>query len=385
MTLRRFSSARASGNDYHGFNFGGGNPVDEAFELVLDETILNQWGTIMRIASSATIHCVNGGGLRKPGSLSYWGYYNQIIVNGRIILDSDSLFQYHYSRSNVLFESATGGFEQLVVRDGSWIGVQYPTGNGNSVACFEDGWWNVLRLPPLDPGSRPEITDARMWTTNVFHGFKSVTVPDGKFVGVRSSDCWQEGTPWNTEALLDPAVPITGGGSLVISNATPGYAFTAIVACSKNTATGEAKVLESADPSTLYFANGAKWAGTVVADGNVALTNLTARGSAAAVTVGTLKLTGALPIRLWKDGATSSCDTLQLTDVINDADGMIVPRPMNGYRPKAGDVFTIGSIAEGATLPAVAKNWKISAGTAENGICPLLLERTPPGLMLFVR
>lgn len=253
------------------------------------------------------------------------------------------------------------------------------------MARFEDGWWDVMRLPNLDPGSRPEITDARMWTTNVFHGFKGVVVPAGRFVGIRSSDCWDRGTPWDPVAVLDPNAPISGAGSLVVSNATPGRAFSVVVTSSGNAATGEAKVLQSNDPSTLYFADGATWAGTVVADGRVALTNCASSG-AATVTFGTLELRGKFPLRLWKDGATVASDALNLTSAVNGPGGFIRPVSMAGSRPSAGDVFEIGSIdATAETLPAVAKGWAIRAGEAVFGRCPLLLERTPPGGMVIIR
>ena len=363
LTLRRLRALRASESDYHGFNFGWGNPNDEPVEMILDGTVIDQYGAIMRIASCMTIHCKNGGGLRKPGYLSYWGYYNQIIVNGRLILDSESQFLYHYSRNNVTFSPLTAGDEQMIVRDGSWMAIQYPEGDGRGVARFEDGWWDVLRLPLLDPAGRPEITDARMWTTNVFHGLKSVTVPEGMFVGIRSSEKWKEGTPWDPVAMLDPAVPITGGGSLVLSNATPGHAFTAIVACPKNTATGEAKVLPSADLSTLLFADGANWAGTLVARECVGFTNLTAAASPATVTVRNVRFEGNLPIRVWKSSGVS--DRLVITGEISTAGGGFAPVAMDG-RFVVGDTVVVGT-CPAASLPAdyekslSSKRWTLSA------------------------
>ena len=374
------------GTSYYGESFGYQNPVDEKIEIVLDNTVINQYGATMYVAGGVTVRAVNGGGIRKPGELDSWGFYNRIVLRdeGRLVLESDSLFQYHYSRFNVEFCPSSDGFEQVVVRDGSWMAVQYPSGNGKATARFEDGWWDVLRLQTLDPVYHPEITDARMWTTNVFHGFKGVTVPEGRFVGIRSSARWTQGVPWDPVAVLDPAAPLSGGGSLVVSNATPGQAFAVIVTCADNSATGEAKVLPSSDPATLYFEDGAKWAGTVVADGRVALTNCTASG-AATVSFGTLELKGRFPIRLWKGDSGVSCDVVNLSAIVN-AGGTIRPIPQAGYRPHAGDTFEVGSISENAkNLPAMAKGWTIHMGEAVSGRRPLLLEYTPPGLAVIIK
>ena len=124
----------------------------------------------------------------------------------------------------------------------------------------------------------------------------------------------------------------------------------------------------------------------MVADGNVALTNLTARGSAAAVTFGALDLKGAFPVRIWKDGSALSSDSVALTDLTAVEGGLIQPVRMDGCRPKAGDVFVIGSVpASVEAVPAAAKNWTVRFGAVENDRKPMLLEYTPSGVLLIVR
>ena len=71
-------------------------------------------------------------------------------------------------------------------------------------------------------------------------------------------------------------VPFAGTGNVTVTNGAPAYPFTVTMVTGANTATGSIKVNKVAgDAETaLYFADGANWAGTVIA-GNVALTNLT--------------------------------------------------------------------------------------------------------------
>ena len=69
--------------------------------------------------------------------------------------------------------------------------------------------------------------------------------------------------------------------------------------------------------TALYFANGANWAGTVVA-GNVALTNLTDGAAAATATFGSLDLAADFPIRVWKSEGAYSADAINVGSFINN-------------------------------------------------------------------
>ena len=149
--------------------------------------------------------------------------------------------------------------------------------------------------------------------------------------------------------------------NVTLSNANVN-AFGVVVRSGANTATGSASVtaVDGTGATTLYFANGANWAGTVVA-GNVALTNLTDGAAAATATFGSLDLAADFPIRVWKSEGVYSADAINVGSFINNG-GKISPVMMSeGEDFARGDSFVIGKVAKGATLPAVATGWAVKA------------------------
>ena len=157
-------------------------------------------------------------------------------------------------------------------------------------------------------------------------------------------------------------IPFTGAGSVIVTNGVPAYPFTVTMQNGANTATGSIKVakVEGDAETALYFANGANWAGTVVA-GNVALTNLTEGATAATVTFGTLDLAADFPIRVWKSEGVYSADAINVGSFINNG-GKISPVMMSEDEDFArGDSFVVGKVAKDATLPAVATGWAVKA------------------------
>jgi hypothetical protein len=156
-------------------------------------------------------------------------------------------------------------------------------------------------------------------------------------------------------------VPIVGdGGSVTLSNANVN-AFGVVVRSGANTATGSASVtaVDGTGATTLYFANGANWAGTVVA-GNVALTNLTEGATAASVDFAKMDLAADFPVRVWRgeDGELLS-DRLNVGEYLDSEGkgGRVVPVLMfeGGFLPR--DKFVLGRILKGADLPALGRGW----------------------------
>lgn len=157
-------------------------------------------------------------------------------------------------------------------------------------------------------------------------------------------------------------IPFIGAGSVTVTNGVPAYPFTVTMQNGANTATGSIKVdkVEGDAETALFFADGANWAGTVVA-GNVALTNLTDGAAAATATFGSLDLAADFPIRVWKSEGVYSADAINVGSFINNG-GKISPVMMSEDEDFArGDSFVIGKIAKGATLPAVATGWTVKA------------------------
>ena len=182
--------------------------------------------------------------------------------------------------------------------------------------------------------------------------------------------------------------PIKGEGDFVMTNGVPGRGFAATIVCGRNTATGSASVAPSADPTTLYFNDGANWAGTVVA-GNIALTNLTAAANPATVTFKTLDLQGNFPIRIWKDSGIFTNDMVNLTAALTGS-GIIEPVLENGLKLAGGETFVLGTCpASGIDVSNskahVKRNWHLLSEAADGGKVRMLLKYQPAGTTVSLR
>lgn len=393
-------------SNYYSFNVGYLNPSDEPFDMCIDRCYLDLRGNrAMYFGGAVAVKCINGGGLCKPESWTGWGLYGRVFFQdcATLDLDGESYVYYVYNQRHTFsFETSMKGCEQLVVKNGSYFAVHTPTGNSSASVRVEDGYYDVLELQ-VDDDDVPH----RDWISDAFSGFASINIPRDKFLCIRSSEAYVRGAEWDRELAI--GAPIAGEGSLVVSNATSladalarldrrygskapqyypsarGYGMRAIVKLGTNTATGEARAVKCEQNCQLVFADGSNWAGTLVADENIAFTNLTT-GGAATATFGTLKLSGKFPIKVWKrDGAVTSDAFVVTTAVVNSPNGQLTPQPQGDYRPRAGDSFDIGSIPATAELPLVKRNWRLTTGDVVDGRRPLKLVYDPVGLVLTVR
>jgi hypothetical protein len=254
----------------------------------------------------------------------------------------------------------------VVVEDGGKFETYRSSGNGKGVFVVSNGVFRIFQ-PSIynEHYSESSGTTTIYDTTNVpFAGFSAVDIAEGSTLtfSTRNRVFWEEGHFYNESGdrvvqLAD--VPITGrNASIALDNANVNK-FGVIVTCGLNTATGNASVVAPAEgegETTLYFANGANWAGTVVA-GNVALTNVTDSAAKATATFGTLNLAADFPVRVWKSNGTITADTLNLGDVVNNG-GKVMPTKMSDGEDFArGDAFVLGKIAKGATLPRIGLGW----------------------------
>ena len=219
--------------------------------------------------------------------------------------------------------------------------------------------------------------------TGVFDGMKSVALTNTFTIAAADVD---RGNPskasvtsvenWNRRVHIAP--PLTGTGSLAVSNELSGahavYSMTVTVTNGANTATGRAFVADTAGgaPAALVFADGANWAGEVVADGNVTLTNLVSEGSAAEVSFAALRAESAFPLRVWKTGGeVVSNDKVNLASAIagNGSFAFVeMDEPL-----VVGDRFEIGLYPESAALPRDTKTIRYSAEPSETEGCVRLM------------
>ena len=390
MTVRA-ASFMPTLQKYFKTHVGWNNNVNAPFTLEVDGCNFEMRGSgEMHIGGAATISCINGGSLYKPPAWSSPGNYNRIYLEdrARLVFDgSSSVILSHSRYPGLQLLPQEDGYGQMTFRNGSYLAIHDTSGNGKSVATFEDSFVDVMQYCKLDTTFAPNITDPRMWATNAFCGMKQVVVPEGKFLGVRSVDYWRWGTNLNRIVTLDPFVPITGGGSLMVTNASPGWSMQAIVACGSNTATGEAWACPSADGCQLLFADGANWAGTLVGSENISFTNLAAGASPATVNVGAIRFAGKLSPRVWRTGGTN--DYLRIAGSLSGSGGF-APVTVDG-EPEPGDTYVIGEIPlVGGDVPDVSnhstRRWQLSAVSSGNGDTALLQARyMPPGALLILR
>ena len=162
-----------------------------------------------------------------------------------------------------------------------------------------------------------------------------------------------QGSDWD-RVVKFADVPVTGAGSLVVTNTAAGKLMDVTIVNGANTATGLA--LAAAEEGTmLRFADGANWAGTVVANSHVALTNLT--DGAATVTFGNLRLeSGEFPLRLFRDesGALTS-DAVNLTGAVVKGEGDTGFIRLTGAEFTRDDKLSLGTAPAGAWANAVIK------------------------------
>ena len=283
------------------------------------------------------------------------------------------------------------GFESIVLGDWATVALHESDGNGKAVLAVSNGIWQVGTLPqvPQELSQYLPSGDPRDWMTDVLAGLKAVRIAGGTEFRLESAEVLG-GTAWNRDVKL-ANVPMTGAGDLVMTNGTPGYTFRATVVAANNTATGVAKAVcgTGGDATTLLFNDGANWAGTVVADGRIALTNLSDAVAAATVTFGSMEFAGDFPIRVWKQNGDFVSDRVNLNGLTPGVGGFR-PVPQNGFRFQAGDTVTIGTWPEGAVpldpKSGMAKKWRlVSEPAAEAGYVTVKAQFVPTGTIFSLR
>jgi hypothetical protein len=289
----------------------------------------------------------------------------------------------------------------MTFRNGAYIHIMNFAGNGRSVLGFDDGYWNLTEKPGYDTnywdgvdGGVPE-SRTQEYLVKPFTGLKAIRIGDGKSLGLRSYSV-NPGTKkereWNR--ILEIAnVPVTGvNGTLFLTNATPGYSCTAIMTCTNNTATGELLAYPSADGCHLLLADGVNWAGTLVASETIGFTNLTSAALPARVSVGNVRFTGKLPIRVWKGAATTN-DMLDIAGTLTAGAAKVTgfePVLMSGDDFALGDSFVLGTcpaaaLSEGWERAFTALKWSLKAEESGGDVVTLKLVYAPSGSVIYIR
>ena len=346
---------------WNGLSLGVNNPATAAFDVVFDNTRWTINGTLF-IKGGATFRLKNGSMLANTDHETLWGRAVEVSEAGQVVVGNGSELRINalgnWGNGTATVSAATRGHEAIVVEDGGIYETYRTSGNNNAKVVVSNGVYRIYR-PSIYHDNNGNIYN----NANVpFNGLAAVELGENSLLSVtpRNGNNFTHNLGPRVVALAN--VPIVGnGGSVTLSNANVN-AFGVVVRSGANTATGSASVtaVDGTGATTLYFANGANWAGTVVA-GNVALTNLTDGAAAATATFGSLDLAADFPIRVWKSEGVYSADAINVGSFINNG-GKISPVMMSeGEDFARGDSFVIGKVAKGATLPAVATGWAVKA------------------------
>ena len=344
---------------YDGFAFGVNNPTNAPVEIRLEGTALTT-GDEIAIAGAARLVVGPGATLGKSTAdadrLDAQQNAFNVEVSQRGVLeiaDGGSLVWTIGGNGGdnggwIRLRPDEAGFVSFVLGDGA-TALYQKTGDGNGKAAVSVGdatygvacpdWW----------GRRPDA----------FRNCAEVVLEAGKtLVWTRANVSWgrnqENGRNGNYSV---GATPFTGGGSLTFTNACgSARPHEATFNGGANTATGTLSVAD--DHTTLHFADGANWAGTV--RWNADRMDLAA-ATTNTVSFGTLDLASDFPIRVWKGGGVLTNDTLNVGTYLDDGGVLAPTMATDGASFERGDRFVVGTIAKTSPLPKCPPRWSIKA------------------------
>ena len=334
---------------------GYGNASKVPFDLVVDNSYLDV-ARSQTYGGAARIHLVNGAEICRRGHSDHPGSGIGFYISGdvQIFCESNGGIVFPRSSSPVAVTPTAANTPVFTLGEGGFFDVHAAYGNSKAMLVASNGVLCVDALPyiPGDKQPYPPDGDPRNWVSNSLSCFTSCRIEPGTVLNLASVDRFNMPTQQDRYTLIAD-VPMTGeNGGLVISNGVPGYAFAATLQCGSNTATGRLKVLEADDPTTLYFADGANWSGTVEGNAGVAFTNLTDATLPATVNFAALELTGSMPIRYWRDGeGVITSDTINLAAALTKVGaGCLRPVAMSDKAVR-DDVIWLGDYPASAGTP----------------------------------
>ena len=376
ITLKNTSINVNSWADYCETHVGVNNPVDEPFDFILDGTVfLSSYSC--KFGGAARVIVKNGAHINRAASCSNHWFGDYVQDSARIVIDGEGSYLDHNISEyggNLDFNGTAAG--EVTVQNGGTYYCQHTGGSGSGTLSVSNGFAKASKVH--SDGNR----------TDFFKGFAAVNVEPESTLGLVADNTASGGDSYDRIVKL-ANIPITGSGDVFMRNdIADSKPFTVTVVNTANTCTGSIEVKNASGEdyeTSLRFADGANWAGTVVA-GNISLTNLTDAAATASATFGTLKLAGDFNLRVTDSG----CDKLAVGAVVN-AGGKIVPVNANGetFEPERGvkyEIMTLAAPAEGesVTLPAIAKGWKVKAVTADDGTVKVMAS-ADSGLVIILR
>ena len=336
--------------EIYGLVLGENNPTTSPFTVLVDGTDLFYHNTF-KVAGAATLQVANAT-LRNAGGNSDYDVFH-IAEEGQVVALEGGTIQHHVAgganQATAVRGSSATERPGVVLAGGSF----YPWTLYHASAVSSPGGSDRNRTLSVTADSCYDLANDDFWGRNetAFNRLKSVDIDEDATLYLRR----REDLSWGSSDrdFMVATTPITGAGNLFVTNTTPASSYSVTFQGGSNTASG---TLSGDENSLISFADGANWAGTVVANGNVVLTN----GSAAArVTFGALRLeSGTFPIRLWHDAEKDeyAADNINITGSgIDCAGGRFKLVPQGDYSLPKGTKVYLGRWARAAVPTGVVR------------------------------
>ena len=314
--------------------FGVNNPTDEPFTVVLDGTKVDSpWSFLA--GGAARVKLVNGSMVEKNWGCRNHGFDNCLQDAATVEVCGSGSYLDYIGGNNCLRVKSNAGVDAVRVVDGGTYLAPYAEGTGNGVFASANGVLGVGKLADRERGP-------------LLKGFGSVRVEEDSALTIKALDLGLGYKDWERRVTMAD-IPITGAGDVVVDNALE-EPFAVTLVNGANTCTGTLRVADVAD-TELFLANGVTWAGSVLFNGHVAFTNLTAATAPVTVSLGGARLSGGnLILRVWKQDESIVTDTLNLTGAVTaDEDEVVELVPQPGTEAIVPhDIVPLGTAPAGA-------------------------------------
>ena len=410
-----------------GFAFGLNNPEDEAVKIVIDDSFVifgeHSWiaggvnlvmtnGAVLcrsifpdaatktgnsgasegdktinwynlNITGLATLTLVDGGELRAGV-----GRVNTDVVSGLINLNPSVAGHVGVEvlKGGIADWYKMNGHQHKMVYNNKWSDPVTHAHRGS--VSFDGGIMEVFKDNWYGTGNN---------RAHILNGLAAVDVAEGTTLEFRGRTDRMP-SEHRSLGLVEVESPLSGGGDVAITNTWNGKNLKMVVSCTNNTCTGAIAAFDCDGTATaeVYFSDGANWAGTVVANGNVKLVDVVGSGEwagagsledgPAAVTFGSLELLTDFPVRVWSDNGTITNDMLNVGTYLNGG-GMLVPTMMTeGVEFAQGAAIVVGTIAKTSPNPAVKGGWAVKRRAIDGDeVNETIVLKKGVGLQVMVR
>lgn len=359
--------------DYGNWEFCRNNPTNISVDVLVDGTKMNVSGDFYA-SGAAHLTLRNGSWLRRDSScVGHW--YPMAIQDAATIVVEDGCYIDFATNDGKFGIDSQTDVDSVTVSTGGIYAVTYnSSGWQRGVFVSDGGVLGVTKLayPPVRSDLLLGFASARL------DGDLTIASIDG--IGTGSYN-------WDRHVKMTDK-PFAGTGNVTVTNGVPAYPFTVTMVNGANTATGSIRVnkVDGDAETALYFADGANWAGTVVA-GNVALTNLTDGAAAATATFGTLDLAADFNIRVWTENGVVVTNDMVNVGEYQSHGGRLSIEPMSeGFEFVAGDKVVVGKIAKTSPNPAVKVGWCVKRLAIDGDDAnEILVAKKGIGLQLIIR